>query len=52
MSSTTPAQDFRPPGLGWAPFGLGLGVFMYVVDGRLANVSLPTIAGNLGASSS
>src|ERR1700754_1726614 len=31
-------------------FALALGTFMQVLDGTIANVSLPTIAGNLGAS--
>lgn len=52
MSSAIPAQDFRPPSVNWTTFGLALAVFMYVLDGTIANVSLPTIAGNLGASSS
>src|SRR6201991_928692 len=30
--------------------GLALGTFMQVLDTTIANVSLPTIAGNLGAS--
>ncbi|WBH15376.1 DHA2 family efflux MFS transporter permease subunit [Sphingomonas radiodurans] len=32
-------------------FALALGTFMMVLDGTIANVSLPTIAGNLGVSS-
>ncbi|MDP1027730.1 DHA2 family efflux MFS transporter permease subunit [Sphingomonas sp. KR1UV-12] len=32
-------------------FALALGTFMQVLDGTIANVSLPTIAGNLGVSS-
>ena len=51
-----------PPAAGGAPplqggklalvaFALALGTFMQVLDGTIANVSLPTIAGNLGVSS-
>jgi DHA2 family multidrug resistance protein len=32
-------------------FALALGTFMMVLDSTIANVSLPTIAGNLGVSS-
>ncbi|RZM26081.1 MAG: MFS transporter, partial [Sphingomonas sp.] len=32
-------------------FALALGTFMQVLDTTIANVSLPTIAGNLGVSS-
>jgi hypothetical protein len=44
----------RAPGRRWRsgspPLALALGTFMQVLDGTIANVSLPTIAGNLGAS--
>jgi DHA2 family multidrug resistance protein len=36
--------------LGVTAFALALGTFMQVLDSTIANVSLPTIAGNLGAS--
>jgi len=36
--------------LGVTSFALALGTFMQVLDNTIANVSLPTIAGNLGAS--
>ncbi|HEY4125897.1 MAG TPA: DHA2 family efflux MFS transporter permease subunit [Rhizomicrobium sp.] len=36
--------------LGVTAFALALGTFMQVLDNTIANVSLPTIAGNLGAS--
>jgi DHA2 family multidrug resistance protein len=36
--------------LGLTAFALALGTFMQVLDSTIANVSLPTIAGNLGAS--
>lgn len=36
--------------LGIAAVALALGTFMQVLDGTIANVSLPTIAGNLGVS--
>jgi len=38
------------PALRLTAFALALGTFMQVLDGTIANVSLPTIAGNLGAS--
>jgi len=42
--------EFRPSSLALATIGLSLGTFMQVLDMTIANVSLPTIAGNLGAS--
>ncbi len=39
------------PRLGLVAFALALGTFMMVLDTTIANVSLPTIAGNLGVSS-
>ncbi|WP_024889893.1 DHA2 family efflux MFS transporter permease subunit [Luteimonas huabeiensis] len=57
MSSSAPAAAapaaptaFRPPRLALTTFGLALASFMQVLDITIANVSLPTIAGNLGAS--
>lgn len=44
---TTP---FRPPNLALSTVGLSLATFMQVLDTTIANVSLPTIAGNLGVS--
>lgn len=44
---TTP---FRPPNLALSTIGLSLATFMQVLDTTIANVSLPTIAGNLGVS--
>ncbi|MGH8748975.1 MAG: DHA2 family efflux MFS transporter permease subunit [Burkholderiales bacterium] len=41
---------FRPASLPLATLGLSLGTFMQVLDLSIANVSLPTIAGNLAAS--
>lgn len=35
-----------------ATLGLSLAVFMIILDGTIANVALPTIAGNLGAATS
>ncbi len=60
MSATTasagaapaPQAGFRPPNLALTTIGLALASFMQVLDITIANVSLPTIAGNLGASSS
>ena len=43
-------RAYRPPSLALATIGLSLGTFMQVLDMTIANVSLPTIAGNLGAS--
>ncbi|SLM62545.1 MULTISPECIES: DHA2 family efflux MFS transporter permease subunit [Dickeya] len=42
---------FTPPNLGLATLALSLATFMQVLDSTIANVSLPTIAGNLGVSS-
>jgi DHA2 family multidrug resistance protein len=42
--------QFRPPNLVLATIGLSLATFMQVLDTTIANVSLPTIAGNLGVS--
>src|SRR4051812_45193450 len=44
------AMPFRPPNLALASIGLALASFMQVLDTTIANVSLPTITGNLGAS--
>jgi len=46
------ASGFRPPSLALATIGLSLATFMQVLDTTIANVSLPTISGNLGASAS
>jgi DHA2 family multidrug resistance protein len=45
------AEQFRPPNLALSTIGLSLATFMQVLDTTIANVSLPTIAGNLGVSS-
>jgi DHA2 family multidrug resistance protein len=44
------STTFRPPNLLLATIGLSLATFMQVLDTTIANVSLPTIAGNLGVS--
>ncbi|MDL5033545.1 DHA2 family efflux MFS transporter permease subunit [Pelomonas sp. APW6] len=44
--------EYVPPSVPLATVGLALAVFMQVLDGTIANVSLPTIAGNLGVSTS
>lgn len=44
------AQPFRPPNIALTTIGLALASFMQVLDTTIANVSLPTISGNLGAS--
>lgn len=44
------APEFRPPNLALTTIGLSLATFMQVLDLTIANVSLPTIAGNLSVS--
>ena len=44
------APNFRPLNPVLATVGLSLATFMQVLDTTIANVSLPTIGGNLGAS--
>lgn len=47
------AAESKPlsgPALGLVAIALALGTFMQVLDSTIANVTLPTIAGNLGAS--
>jgi DHA2 family multidrug resistance protein len=55
MADAAP-QAGPPPMIGMAlaitSIALALGTFMQVLDGTIANVSVPTIAGNLGVSSS
>ncbi|HUH89656.1 MAG TPA: DHA2 family efflux MFS transporter permease subunit [Lysobacter sp.] len=48
--ASTPQDEFHPPNLVLATIGLSLASFMQVLDLTIANVSLPTIAGNLGGS--
>ena len=51
MPSPTPAaaaNGFRPPNIALTTLGLALASFMQVLDLTIANVSLPTISGNLG----
>jgi DHA2 family multidrug resistance protein len=50
MTESPPAQSLRGAALGLTSFALALGTLMQVLDGTIANVALPTIAGNLGAS--
>ncbi|NII11318.1 DHA2 family efflux MFS transporter permease subunit [Oleiagrimonas sp. C23AA] len=45
------STHFRPPNLALTTIGLSLATFMQVLDTTIANVSLPTIAGDLGVSS-
>jgi len=45
------AASFHPASVVWCTLGLTMASFMQVLDTTIANVSLPTIAGNLGASS-
>jgi DHA2 family multidrug resistance protein len=44
------SSQFRPPNLALSTVGLSLATFMQVLDTTIANVALPTIAGNLGVS--
>lgn len=44
-------DQFRPQNLVLATIGLCLATFMQVLDTTIANVALPTIAGNMGVSS-
>lgn len=41
---------FTPPNMWLAVLALSLATFMQVLDSTIANVALPTIAGNLGVS--
>ncbi|HHW4680245.1 MAG TPA: DHA2 family efflux MFS transporter permease subunit [Xylella taiwanensis] len=47
----TSAGEFKVPSIALCTVGLAMASFMQVLDTTIANVSLPTIAGNLGASS-
>src|SRR5450631_4102963 len=56
-SPASPGQAAALPPLEGMPLavisiGLALGTFMQVLDSTIANVSIPTIAGNLGVSTS
>lgn len=46
-----PAAGFAPPSVALCTIGLAMASFMQVLDTTIANVSLPAISGNLGASS-
>ena len=54
--AAAPAPAYSPPGpmtgmpLAITALMLALGTFMQVLDSTIANVSLPTISGNLGVS--
>src|SRR5438105_6339383 len=50
--AAAPVTSFKPPSLALSTIGLSLATFMQVLDTTIANVSLPTISGNLGASAS
>ncbi|MBZ3239776.1 DHA2 family efflux MFS transporter permease subunit [Xanthomonas perforans] len=50
-AAPAPAAGFRPASVALCTVGLAMASFMQVLDTTIANVSLPTIAGNLGASS-
>lgn len=44
------SEGFKPQNLALCTLAISLGVFMQVLDSTIANVSLPTIAGNMGVS--
>lgn len=48
MASTAPPPPLAGAKLAVIAFALAVGTFMQVLDATIANVSLPTIAGNLG----
>src|ERR1700760_1704512 len=48
--AASPLPPMKGLQLGITALPLALGTFMQVLDTTIANVSLPTIAGNLGAS--
>lgn len=48
--AASPTTAFAPPNRALTTFGLALASFMQVLDTTIANVSLPTISGNLGGS--
>lgn len=50
MSNQSASGGFAPPSLVLSTIGLSLATFMQVLDTTIANVSVPTIAGNLGVS--
>jgi DHA2 family multidrug resistance protein len=50
MSAPAQPRPLTGAALGVTAVALALGTFMQVLDSTIANVSLPTIAGNLGAS--
>ena len=56
MANTSGPPGMPPPMMGLTlaitSIALALGTFMQVLDGTIANVSIPTIAGNLGVSAS
>lgn len=52
MSSAGAQAPLRGVALALVAFGLALGTFMQVLDSTIANVALPTIAGNLSVSAS
>lgn len=49
-SAVDMTAQFKPANLGLCTTALALATFMQVLDTTIANVSLPTIAGNLGVS--
>ncbi|HWU25383.1 MAG TPA: MFS transporter, partial [Rhizomicrobium sp.] len=52
ISAAKDADGLPPPRRYWSIVTIALGLFMAVMDGAIANVALPTIAGDLHASPS
>ena len=50
MQQAAAPRPLEGPTLALASIALAIGTFMQVLDATIANVSIPTIAGNLGAS--
>jgi DHA2 family multidrug resistance protein len=50
LKAPAPEAPLKGSALAITAFALAMGTFMQVLDTTIANVSLPTIAGNLGAS--
>ncbi|MDR0805760.1 MAG: multidrug efflux MFS transporter permease subunit EmrB [Enterobacteriaceae bacterium] len=46
----TPLKPLEGAKLGWLTLALALATFMQILDSTIANVAIPTISGNLGAS--
>ncbi len=47
-----PQKPLEGAQLAWMTVALAMATFMQVLDSTIANVAIPTIAGNLGSSNS